>query len=262
MKNTPTIKLVIFDLDGTVYLGGKLIPGAKRFLKKLDAAGIDYAFMTNNSSIAPGQYRTKLRNLGLRVTPNNVLTSCQATCLMLTELNLGPEIFLLGTKKFQNYLAKQGYTHTDRDPKAVIIGFDKELTFEKFTTAIRLVDKGVPLLASHPDVLCPSPDGPLVDAGCILAAIKAATNVTPIAIAGKPHRWIIKLARQNFNVKPSQIAVVGDRLQTDMKMAKRYKMHSILTLTGVTKQHHLKASSIKPDLVVKSIAELTEKFWF
>ena len=181
---------------------------------------------------------------------------------MLRDLKLGPNIFVLGTKKFQAYLETQGFKHTDKNPKAVLIGFDRELTFDKFATALQLVDKGVPLLASHPDACCPSAQGPLPDAGCILSAIKTGTGVSPIAIAGKPHHWIVQVALENFNVKPSEIAIVGDRLQTDMTMAKKNKMKSILVLTGITKKQDLKSSKIKPDLVANSIADLTKKIWF
>ena len=259
-KAAPLTKLVLFDLDGTIYLDGKLIKGAKQFLKKLDRQGLDYAFMTNNSSVAPPQYLKKLRNLGLNARRQNVLTSCQATCLMLADLNIGPDLYILGTRKFQNYLKKQGYNHTNQNPAAVLIGFDRELTFAKFATALQLIDKGTPLLASHPDMCCPSADGPLPDAGCILAAIKAATGVKPQAIAGKPHKWIVQLAAKNFNVKPNEITIVGDRLQTDIKMANRYKMKSVLVLSGVTKRPDLKTSPFKPTRIANSIADLNKEF--
>lgn len=255
-------KLILFDLDGTLYIGGKLLPGVRKLLRKLSRTGIDYGFVTNNSSVAPSDHLLKLRKLGLDAEPKNVITSSEATCLMLQDLQLGPEIFVLGTRRFEKYLAGRGYRHNQLNPSAVLVGFDLELTYEKLTLATRLILKGLPLVASHPDVFCPSPDGPLPDAGMLLAAIKAATGVRPKAIAGKPNRWIVKVAREHFNVKSGEIVVVGDRLATDMQMARKHKMKSVLVMSGVSSRQDLKRSKYKPDLVVSSVARLTDKFWF
>ena len=262
MNATCPIKLVLFDLDGTIYLDGVLMPGVTEVLERLTREGIDYAFMTNNSSVAPADYLDKLRRLGLTVAPRNIITSSQATCLMLAEFQLGPEIFVVGTDKFQRYLESQGYHPSQTRSSAVLVGFDLELTYDKLTTAVRLLAGGVPLVASHADVFCPSADGPLPDAGTVLAALTAATGVKPRAVAGKPHRWMVQLVRQNFNVKAGQILLVGDRLQTDIKMARRYKMRSILPLTGATTRSELERSRLQPDLVVNSVADLADsRIW-
>jgi len=258
LSPTNPLKLILFDLDGTIYLGDKLLPGVKPLLRRLRTAGLDYGFMTNNSSRSPRQYLQKLRRLGLDVTPPNIITSAEATCLMLADLNLGPDIFILGTTAFRKYLASQGYCHQEKHPDAVLVGFDLQLTHKNLTTATRLVLDGVPLLASHTDVLCPSPAGPLPDAGMILAALKKATGLAPKHIAGKPHRWIVKLACRNFNAKPSQTLIVGDRLETDIRMAHMHKMRSVLVTTGVTKAAAVAKSPYKPDLVLNSVAQLTD----
>ena len=251
-------KLILFDLDGTLYLGGKLIKGAKPLFKKLQKNKIPYAFMTNNSSIGPADYLKKLKALNLPATKQNILTSCEAADLMLKDFNLGPKIYVLGTKKFVRYLESVGYKHTDNTPSAVLVGFDKELTFDKLTAATRFVHLGVPLVASHPDLECPSPQGPLSDAGMILAAIYVATGVRPKAIAGKPYRWIAKLAREKFSVKNTEIAIVGDRMATDIKMAHKFKMKSVLTLSGVTQRADIKKFSHKPDIVINSVDDLQD----
>ena len=258
MQSTCPIKLVLFDLDGTIYLDGVLIPGVTEVLKRLTREGIDYAFMTNNSSVAPADYLDKLRRLGLTVAPRNIITSSEATCLMLAEFQLGPEIFVLGTEKFRGYLESQGYRPSQAGCSAVLVGFDLELTYDKLTTAVRLLAGGVPLVASHTDVFCPSAAGPLPDAGAVLAALTAATGVKPRAIAGKPHRWMVQLVRKNFNVKARQIVLVGDRIQTDIKMARKYKMRSILPLTGATTRSELECSRYQPDLVLDSVADLAD----
>lgn len=252
------IKVVLFDLDGTIYLGGKLISGAKSLFNKLEKKGVNFAFMTNNSSIGPADYVRKLKDLGLPASRDKILTSCEATKLMLEDLDLGPKIYVLGTRKFAKYLKSVGYEHTDNKPSAVLVGFDKELTFEKLSKATQFVHLGVPLVASHPDLECPSPDGPLSDAGMILAAIKSSTNVKPKAIAGKPNRWIVKLAREKFGVKNSEIAIVGDRMATDMKMAHKFGMKGVCVLSGVTNKKNIKDFNFRPNMIVNSVADFTD----
>jgi len=256
------LKLVLFDLDGTIYLSGKLLPGVKKLLQKISRANLNYAFMTNNSSVNPDDYLKKLNNLGLNVEPKNIITSSEATCLMLEDLRLGPKIFVLGTRRFKKYLADNGYHHEEKHPSAVLVGFDLELTYQNFTQATRLVASGIPLVASHPDSVCPTADGPLPDAGMLLGAIKAGTGVSPEAIAGKPNRWMVEVVKKHFNVKPSEIVMVGDRLQTDVRMARRFKMKSVLVMSGVTQSSDVKKSRLKPDIVVNSVSELTNKYWF
>ncbi len=260
MMSTDDLKLVLFDLDGTVYLSGKLIPGAKRFLSHLRKKGIAYGFMTNNSSLGPGDYLRKLQAIGLDVKLENVITSAEASVLMLEDFDIASDIFVLGTKAFKRYLAKRGYRHCPETAQAVLVGFDTELKFDTLCQAVRLIIRGRDYFASHPDVVCPSSDGVLVDAGSIIAAVKTATGIKPKAIAGKPNRWIVKLACRKFAVKPKNIMIIGDRLQTDIMMANRYGMRSALVLSGVTNKSELDLSRYKPDIVVESIGDrrLTE----
>jgi len=256
-------RLFLFDLDGTIYLSGTLLAGATGFLDRLDAAGVPYAFMTNNSSLGPGDYLQKLRRLGLRVEAKGVLTSAEASVLMLRELGLGPGLYVLGSAAYKAYLTGQGYTLTDERPAAVLVGFDQDLTYAALAAAARLVWKGAPLLASHPDVYCPSAAGLCPDAGAIVAALEAATGKKVQAIAGKPHRWIVQLARQRFDVDCDEICVVGDRLQTDIRMGKEMGMRTVLPLTGATGREDLAGwrPDLQPDLVVEAVADLAGKYW-
>ena len=249
------VKLVLFDLDGTVYLSGKLIPGAKRFLSRLRRDGVSYGFMTNNSSVCPSGYLRKLRGIGLDVGRENIITSAEASVLMLDDFGVGQNIFVLGTKAFKRYLSSCGYYHNCDEAEAVLVGFDMELRYESLCEAVRLIARGVDYYASHPDVVCPSSSGPLPDAGALLAALRVSTGAKPKAIAGKPNRWIVKLACNRFGVKPKNIMIVGDRLQTDIRMANRFGMRSALVLSGVTSRSELNASRYKPDIVVESIGD-------
>ena len=249
-------KLILFDLDGTLYLVGKLFPGVIELIEKLSRSDLQYGFLTNNSSIGPGDYYHKLKDLGLKLQPHNVVTSCEATCLMLRSLGLGPEIYILGTRKFRQYLASQGFRHSYSRAKALLVGFDTELTYRKLTEATRLVLAGVPIVASHPDLICP---GDLPDAGMLLEYFKAACPGTIIqAIAGKPHRWLVEMLEQRFQVRREEIIMVGDRVNTDMRFAWNFGMRSILVLNG---QPQPELGENTPDLILPEIGQLTEQYW-
>ncbi len=260
-QNAQIVKTILFDLDGTIYVDGVLLPGANDLLAKLTDSGISYGFMTNNSSIGPDDYLAKLQKIGVDASMENIITSAEATVLMLEDLMLGPDVYMLATDAFKNYLATKGYRHTDDSPSAVLVGFDPHLSFTDLTVAIKLMMSGVPLVASHPDPACPCAGGCIPDAGAVLAAIKAAINVTPKAIAGKPNRWIVQAAREHFGVKTKEIAIVGDRLMTDIGMAHKYGMRSALVLSGVSCKEDVSQSRFKPSIVINSVADLIDTNW-
>ena len=257
MTSRKRSKVILFDLDGTIYLSGVLYPGVVPLVEKLNRSGLDYGFLTNNSTIGPGSYLRKLKGLGLDIRQRNVLTSAEATCLMLEDLGIGPEIYILGTAKFRRYLEGKGYVHTFEGAKALLVGFDTELNYRKLTEATRLVLDGVPLLASHPDPVCP---GPFPDAGMLLEYFKASSpEVRVKAVAGKPHKWIVKLVQQRFGVKPNEIIMVGDRLNTDVRFARNYGMRSILVLNGEPLPQTDPSNA--PDVVAEHIAEVADAYW-
>lgn len=252
----PRPKLILFDLDGTLYLNGQLFPGVTELIEKLSHSDFQYGFLTNNSTIGPRDYYRKLKGLGLKLRQHNVVTSCEASCLMLHGLGLGPEIYVLGTRKFRHFLASQGFIHSYSQAKALLIGFDTELTYRKLTEATRLVLAGIPIVASHPDPVCP---GDLPDAGMLLEYFKAARPGTIIqAIAGKPHRWLVELLEQRFQVRREEIIMVGDRVNTDMRFARNFAMRSILVLNG---QPQPDLGEITPDLILPEIGQLAEQYW-
>ena len=255
-----TVKLVLFDLDGTVYLSGTPFAGALDLMDKLRDAGLDLGYMTNNSSVGPEDYLLKLRNIGLKVDPVNIISSAEATTLMLADEHLGPDLFMLATPSFRTYLQSAGYRHSP-DADTVLVGFDPTLDYAQLNAAVALLKNGAALVASHPDKVCPSVHGDLCDAGTTLAALEAATGCTPRAIAGKPHRWIVDLVCKKFGVAPAEILIVGDRLETDMAMGHAFGMTTVLTLSGVTDLARLDVWPDKPDVVIDTIADLIEERW-
>lgn len=255
--NTAKAKLMLFDLDGTLYFDGVLYPGVPELIERLRASKyLEYCFLTNNSTIGPGAYYHKLKRLGLNLSMRNVGTSAEATCLMLNTLGIGPEIYILGTRKFRAFMQGRGFIHTYENAKALLIGFDKELTYRKLTEATRLVLRGLPVYASHPDPVCP---GPFPDAGMLIEYFKAAKPGTIIqGIAGKPHKWLVNLLMDRFHVTPDEMVMVGDRVNTDMRFAEAFGMRSMLALNGVPVPE---LGDFKPTVIVNNIDQLNHELW-
>ena len=257
MENAPKSKLILFDLDGTVYLDGVLYPGAAELFEKLKQSSLAFGFLTNNSSIGPDDYVEKLNRIGLGITLDNVVCSCQATCRMLRKLGIGPKIYILGTEKLRKYMAQEGFVHTYDGAEAVLIGFDKELTYDKLREATELVMKGTPLYASHPDPVCPPC---LPDAGMLMGAFKAAAPWIEIKeIAGKPYHWMADYIVERFNVTPQEVIMVGDRPGTDIQFGFNFGMRTMMVLNG--EPMPAMPPGLKPSVIVPRIGQLLDEFW-
>jgi len=252
-------KLVLLDLDGTVYLGDRLLPGTRTFFARLADAGIDHAFLTNNSTIGPSDYLRKIRRLGLPVDLRSMITSAEASVLMLQHHKVRLDrVYVLGTRKLARYLARLGVHAEGGRPEAVLVGFDTELTYAKLRTACDLLRAGARLFATHPDLNCPTPDGPIPDTGSLLACIQTSTGIRPTDIAGKPNRWVIRLAQKHFGLRPSQMAMIGDNPDTDVRMALRFGLTSV----WIAGNRRPRNKGVQADLAVSGIAELIQTPWF
>ena len=184
------IDAVFLDLDGTIYLGGELIEGAESFLDRCKEQGVQRYFLSNNSSKSVSQYLTKLHALGLEATEEDVLLSTHDLLAWLTA-NKITQTWLVGTEGMRSMLEAIGVTTRSPDPEYVVLGYDTELTYDKIAQASIHMHAGVPLVASHPDMVCPSPDGGLPDVGAYLAMFKATTGIDPEHITGKPNAGMI-----------------------------------------------------------------------
>ncbi|MAD55490.1 MAG: HAD family hydrolase, partial [Euryarchaeota archaeon] len=180
------IDAVFLDLDGTIYLGGELIEGAEAFLDRCKAQGVQRYFLSNNSSKSVSQYLTKLHALGLEATEDDVLLSTHDLLAWLQKNGI-TETWLVGTEGMRSMLEAIGVNTQSTGPQYVVLGYDTELTYDKIARASIHMHAGVPLVASHPDMVCPSPDGGLPDVGAYLAMFKATTGVDPEHITGKPN---------------------------------------------------------------------------
>jgi HAD superfamily hydrolase (TIGR01457 family) len=245
-------------MDGTVYLGNKLLPGADAFISVLRRRGIEYLFLTNNSSRDKQAYVDKLAAMGIGVESNQVLTSGEATAIYLKAIKPGAKVFLLGTPALAQEFSAYGFQLAGRDesPDFVVLGFDTTLTYQKLWDACDLIREGTDYVATHPDFNCPLEGGKYMpDAGAIIAFIEASTGCRPKVI-GKPNKEIVEAALTRIHAGREEIAIVGDRLYTDIAMGQEAGLSSILVLSGETRPEDLNESQFRPDYVFASLGDL------
>jgi HAD superfamily hydrolase (TIGR01450 family) len=255
------VRHVALDLDGTVYLGGTLLATTMPFLALLEELGIGYTFLTNNPSKSTADYLEHLRRLGIAAAPSQLYTSTQATIEHLRRH--WPEVrrlFVLGTPGLCRDLETAGFTLLPDDPgarpDAVLVGFDQTLTYARLCRAAWWITQGKPYFATNPDRVCPT-DQPtvLVDCGSITAALEKATGCAPKAVLGKPDPAMLEGILRRHHLPAERLAMAGDRLYTDMAMARRAGAIGVLVLTGETTAAQARSGQPPPDFVFPSLGE-------
>jgi len=252
-------------MDGTIYSGGTLFKSTVPFLALLGELGVGHTFLTNNSSMSAKDYLARLRQIGIAATPDQLYTSTQATIEYLREHKPAVRrLFVLGTASMSRELEAAGFMLTadsaSDEPDGVLVGFDTELTFSRLCRAAYWISKSKPFVATHPDRVCPT-DQPtvLVDCGALCAALEQAAGRAPDAVLGKPDPCMLRGILSRHALAPEQLAMVGDRLYTDMAMAHRAGALGVLVLTGETTAAAGANHSPTPDLVVSGLAEFGER---
>lgn len=243
------------DLDGTVYLGDTLIQGADRFIDYLKANGIHYYFLSNNSSRSKADYVKKLSLLGVRTEVDHILLSTDGVIEFLKDQGIN-DVYIVGTQSMKETFAEAGIHVASPEPKYVVLGYDTELTYEKLRTSALFLQENVPLIATHPDLVCPTPQGPVPDVGALLALYEKATGIKPVKIFGKPNPEMITHVFKRHDVGPEDVVMIGDRIYTDLELAKRVPCDFILVLSGEARRMDLEQASHAPDLVVNTIGEI------
>ncbi|MCL2305157.1 MAG: HAD-IIA family hydrolase [Planctomycetaceae bacterium] len=259
------IRHLALDMDGTIYRGKKLFSYTLRAFDLLDTCGVSYTYLTNNCSLSAKDYVHKINALGLRGGPENLYTSSLAALAYLRKHH--PEfhaVSLLGTESLKAEFREAGYRIVSDDasdePDFVVVAFDTDLVYTSFCKSAWWVKQGKPYFATHPDKICPT-DLPtvLIDCGAICDCIASATGRQPDKVFGKPDRSMIEGIRETHGLAPHEIAMVGDRLYTDIEMARRAGVIGVLVLSGEATRADLQASGFQPELVVENILELAEK---
>ena len=251
------VRCFLLDMDGTFYLGEQLLPGAKEFLHYCENNGINHLFLTNNSSKNAGDYVEKLHRLGVDVVREKILTSGEATCIYLKKNFSGKKIFLAGNPALEAEFRHYGICLTQDDPEVVVLGFDTTLTYARIWKVCDLVRAGLPYIATHPDFNCPTGQGVMPDIGAMIAFVAAGTGRQPDVVIGKPNIPMIDAILEKVAIPLDKIAMVGDRLYTDVAMGKKGIM-TILVLSGETSFEEAQKSDFQADLIVKDLAELLQ----
>jgi NagD protein len=255
MKRKCRAKHYIIDMDGVVYRGKSMIPGADHFVERLETLGRKFLFLTNSSDSTPVDLQKRLSVMGIEVNVQSFYTSALATAAFLQSQKPAGKAFVLGESGIEQALLEVGYTLTDEDPDYVVLGETQNYEFSKITTAIRLIDRGVRFIATNPDVTGPFDGGIIPACGAFAALIEKATGRVPYFI-GKPNPLMMRKALRTLNAHSTETAIIGDRMDTDILAGTESGMETILVLSGVTDPEDLVKYPYRPDFIFDSIADI------
>ena len=253
-------KLYIFDMDGTIYLGGKPFDFAISFIKKLRESGRRVLFFTNNASHTTPFYMEKLTRLGFEPREDEIMTSGDVTYEFLKRFRQDKSVYLVATDELCREYAEKGIKllRGDEDRADIVVtSFDTSLTYEKLNNSCRFVRNGAEYLSTHPDYNCPTETGFIPDSGAIAAFVTASTGRTPTYF-GKPYKETIEMIGEATGFSNEEMCIFGDRLYTDIALGKRFGVTAVLVLSGETQPSDVDAAADadKPDFVFNSLADV------
>lgn len=254
-KTISSIENIFFDLDGTVYVGNITVPGAKEAIDKLAKLGKKIFFLTNNSSKSKSDYVERLRNIGIETNKDQIILSTDAVIDYLISGKVA-RVHVLGTNSLKKTFLDHGFQIDSANPEYVVIGYDTELNYQKLVTACTYINEGADIIATHCDMFCPSENGPIPDIGALLEMIKLTTGKTATKVFGKPSKEMIEPIMRSQGLDPGKTLIIGDRLHTDILMAKNVSCHGLLVLTGESTRDQIEDSKVMPDFVLNSIADI------
>lgn len=246
---------LMIDMDGTIYKGSNVIPGAKEFIEFLAEEKIPFVFLTNNSSHTREYYCDKLRSMGFRVGRESILTSTIAAVRFIKERRVGKKVFVIATPEVAGEIGELGIENQEECPDIVLLTFDRTITFDKINRAYHCIMNGAELIATHPDDLCPTEDSYDVDIGQFIHMLSYLTGTVPV-IVGKPSGLMLEMAAGEMGVAKNGTMMIGDRLYTDIRMASDADIASVLVLTGEAKLSDLDSLETKPTHIVESVADM------
>jgi NagD protein len=247
----------LFDLDGTIYLGERLVPGAAELVAALRAEGRRVAFLSNKPLETRADYAEKLTRLGIPAQPDDVINSSLVLARHLRTLDPGAPVYVIGEPPMLAEMRAHGFeVRDDARVRWVVIAFDRTFSYAKLDTALQAVRGGARLIATNPDRTCPVDGGEIPDCAGMIAAVEAVTDRRVETIVGKPSPIILEVALAALGVPAADTVIVGDRIETDVAMGKRSGLATILVLSGVTRPDDPRIAALAPDRVVRSVAEL------
>ena len=248
-------KSYLIDMDGVIVRGSELIPGADAFLDRLHRRGIKFLILTNNPMYTPIDLQHRLQRIGVNIAIEHIYTSAMATASFLKTQKPNSTAFVIGESGLTQALHEAGIVQTDHEPDYVVVGETTSLSFERLTQATRLVRAGARFIATNPDPSGPGESGLVPACGAIVAFIQAATGVEPYFV-GKPNALMMRTALRHLNEHSENAIMVGDRMDTDIRVGTEAGLETVLVLTGVTKCEMVDRFPYQPTRIVESVAEL------
>lgn len=248
-------KSIICDMDGVIYRGNQLIPGAAEFVQRLQRGGHKFLFLTNNSRHTPRDLKRRLEQLGISVSEDHFYTSAMATALFLQSQKPNGSAFVIGDAGLTNALYDVGYSITEHSPDYVVIGETSSYNFELIVKAVRLIERGARFIATNPDLVGPTEFGNVPACGSLTAPIERALGIKPYYV-GKPNALMMRIALKTIGDHSENTVMVGDRMDTDIVAGMEAGLKTCLVLTGVTTRDMLDRFPYRPDIVVDSVADI------
>ncbi len=259
MTDLKDIKLFMLDMDGTLYLGEKVIKGAPDFIKRIRQNGAKLMYFTNNASKDRTLYLEKLTRLGFEAYADEIVSSGDVTTAFLNNHRKGKSVYLMGTPACEKQFKEAGIKLVGVGEKCdiVVVSFDTTMTYEKVENACVQIMNGAEFLSTHPDINCPTEDGFIPDSGAICAMVEASTGKKP-RFFGKPYTETIEMVEEMTGIQRKYIAMVGDRLYTDIALAKKNGFTAVMVLSGEGTMQDVNAldSEAKPDYIFSSVDEI------
>lgn len=248
-------KNYLIDMDGVLITGTNIVPGAEKFIARLQERNAKYLVLTNNPRYTPGDLAHRLEWIGLEIPSERIFTSAMATARFLHSQRPGSTAFVIGESGLTDAIHDVGYIITDHDPEYVVLGETNSIDFEQITKAIRMVTNGAHFIATNPDPAGPGEDGMVPACGAMAAMIERASGVSPFFI-GKPNPLMMRLALNYLGAHSEHTVMIGDRMDTDIVTGIESGMETILVLSGVTREADVRRFPYQPTRIVRSIGEI------
>src|SRR6266403_886703 len=247
----------LIDMDGVIYRGSELIPGAERFVRELRSQNSPFLFLTNNSQRTRRDVATKVARLGIDVEEEHVFTCAMATARFLAQQKPGGTAFVIGEGGLLQALHQNGYAIVDDDPDYVVVGEGRTFNMEIVETAVRMILRGSKLIATNLDPNCPTSHGLRPGCGAIVAMLETATGLKAFSV-GKPSPVMMRAARKELGLATDETTIIGDSVETDILGGVQLGYHTVLVLSGGTRPEDLQRYAYRPDIVVASLAQFSE----
>lgn len=248
----------LIDMDGVIYRGSRLIPGAERFINTLRERDIPFLFLTNNSQRTRRDVATKLQRMGIDADQDHIFTCALATARFLAQQDPEGTAYVIGEGGLLNALHSNRYAIVDHDPDYVVVGEGRTMTFEMVEKAVRMIQNGAKLIATNMDPNCPTEHGLRPGCGAIVSMLEKATGTQAFSV-GKPSPVMMRMARKEMGLRTAEVTVVGDTMDTDILGGVQMGYRTVLVLSGGTAREDLANFAYRPNLVVDSIADLYDE---